>query len=48
MYTAATSDRSQVNAGVPQSTLVGPVSFMFHISDLQTVANDTSSMVCGK
>ena len=48
------SEWSQVKAGVPQGTLVGPISFLLHISDLQTVVNhvkyvDDSSLweVCG-
>ena len=48
-------DWSQVKAGVPQGTLVGPISFLLHISDLQIVVNhvkyyvDDSSLweVCG-
>ena len=35
------SDWSQVNVGVQQGALVGPMSFLFHINDLQTVANHT-------
>ena len=48
------SEWSQVRAGVPHGTLVGPISFLLHINDLQTVVNhvkyvDDSSLweVCG-
>ena len=33
------SEWSQVRAGVRQGTLVGPISFLLHINDLQTVVN---------
>ena len=48
------SEWSQVRAGVPEGTLVAPISFLLHINDLQTVVNhvkyvDDSSLweVCG-
>ena len=48
------SEWSQVRAGVPQGTLVGPISFLLHINHLQTVVShvkyvDDSSLweVCG-
>ena len=33
------SEWSQVRAGVPRGTLVGPISFPLYINDLQTVVN---------
>ena len=31
------SEYTRVNAGVPQSTIFGPIGFLHHINDLQTV-----------
>lgn len=33
------SDWAKINAGVPQGTLTGPVGFLLHINDLQTICN---------
>ena len=34
-----TSDWKHIKAGVPQGTLLGPVGFLLHIDDLQTIVN---------
>ena len=36
-----TSDWCSINGGVPQGTLFGPVGFLIHITDLQTVLDIT-------
>ncbi len=33
------SDWCQIKAGLPQGTLIRPITFLIHINDLQTVVN---------